>query len=73
MDSSYFIVFQGSMVYSKRIIDELVSKKINPIVKNENESARLAGFGMINEQRISVCVHKDEFEISNKLINNLRI
>ena len=73
MDSYYVIVFQGSMVYSKRIIDKLVSKKINPIVKNENESARLAGFGMINEQRISVYVHKDELEISNKLIKNLRI
>ena len=73
MDSSYVIVFQGSMVYSKRIIDKLVSKKINPIVKNENESARLAGIGMINAQRISVYVHKDELEISNKLIKDLRI
>ena len=57
------MIFHGSMIYSNRIINELISNKINPIIKNVNESARLAGFGMINEQKIKIYVHLDEIVI----------
>ena len=52
------------MVYSNRIRNELISKKINPIIKNTSESARLAGFGIVNEQIIRIFVHLDELVLS---------
>ena len=73
MNEGFVIVFKGSVVFSNRIVNELMSNKINPIVKNESESARLAGFGFNIENEISVHVHFDELEESQKIINNLRI
>jgi|TARA_B110000444_G_scaffold221905_1_gene223537 hypothetical protein len=73
MNEDFVIVYKGSVVLSNRIINELILNKINPIVKNESESARLAGFGFNIENEISVHVHLDEFEVSQKIINNLRI
>lgn len=73
MKNDFVMIFHGSMIYSNRIINELISNKINPIIKNVNESARLAGFGMINEQKIKIYVHLDEIVISKKIIKNLRI
>ena len=73
MNEDFVIVYKGSVVLSNRIINELILNKINPIVKNEGESARLAGFGFNIENEISVHVHLDEFEVSQKIINNLRI
>ena len=73
MNEDFVIVYKGSVVLSNRIINELILNKINPIVKNESESARLAGFGFNIENEISVHVHLDEFEKSQKVIKNLRI
>jgi|TARA_B100000768_G_scaffold135486_1_gene126311 hypothetical protein len=73
MNQDFIIVFKGSIVFSNRIVNELILNKINPIVKNESESARLAGFGFNIENEISIYVHLDEFEESQKIINNLRI
>tara|TARA_B110000003_G_C16386459_1_gene432590 strand:- start:72 stop:293 length:222 start_codon:yes stop_codon:yes gene_type:complete len=73
MNQDFVIVYKGSIVLSNRIINELLLNKISPIVKNESESARLAGFGFNIENEISVHVHLDEFEESQKIINNLRI
>jgi hypothetical protein len=73
MNQDFVIVYKGSVVLSNRIINELLLNKISPIVKNESESARLAGFGFNIENEISVHVHLDEFEKSQKVIKNLRI
>jgi hypothetical protein len=73
MNQDFVVVYKGSVVLSNRIINELLLNKISPIVKNESESARLAGFGFNIENEISVHVHLDEFEKSQKVIKNLRI
>jgi hypothetical protein len=73
MNQDFVIVYKGSVVLSNRIINELLLNKISPIVKDESESARLAGFGFNIENEISVHVHLDEFEKSQKVIKNLRI
>ena len=73
MNQDYILVYEGSLVYSNRIANELISKKIIPIVKNTSESARLAGFGIVNEQIIRIFVHLDELVLSKKIIKNLEI
>jgi len=69
----FIIVFEGSFVKTIRIIHELKKNNINPLVKNQSESARLAGFGNIIEDHTSLYVHKDEIDNSKKLIDNLGI
>ncbi|WP_242132941.1 putative signal transducing protein [Aestuariivivens marinum] len=44
-DSNYTKIFTGSLVITQHIIQELEENGINAIVKDETESARLAGFG----------------------------
>lgn len=73
MNDEFVLVFKGSTVFSNRIVNELFLNKIHPIVKNESESARLAGFGFNIDSEISIHVHLDELEKSQKLIKNLRI
>ena len=73
MNQDYILVYEGSLVYSNRIANELISKKINPIIKSTSESARLAGFGIVNEQIIRIFVHLDELVLSKKIIKNLEI
>jgi len=67
----FILIFEGSLVKSIRIIHELKKSNINPIVKNQSESARLAGFGNIIENHTSIYVHKDEIDNSMQVIKNL--
>ena len=48
-----------------------ISKKIFPIIKDESESARLAGFGISNPTVQQVFLHKDEIEIGEKILQHL--
>lgn len=44
---------------------------ITPVVKDENESARLAGFGMTNLQMQQVFVHHDEVDQALEILNQV--
>lgn len=44
-DSNYIKVFTGSFIIVQLITDKLNAVGINAVVKDETESARLAGFG----------------------------
>lgn len=70
MDSNYTRIFIGNTIAAKRISNQLEEMGINPIIKNEAESARLAGFApsMLNETEIYV--HNDELEKAKKVIHN---
>ena len=54
----------------RRSHDSLKNINITPIVKNESESARLAGFGIIDYQK-KIYVHKDEYTKAEKLIKSI--
>ena len=45
MKTTYSKLFTGSFIVALRIIQNLKEQGISPIVKDETESARLAGFG----------------------------
>ena len=70
---NYIKIFEGSFIVSNRLVNELQNINIFPIIKNEIESARLAGFGLVGLNSISVYVFKDEVEKANNLLIQLRI
>lgn len=70
MDSNYTRIFVGNAITSKGIINQLKEIGITAVVKDEAESARLAGFAssMLNE--VEVYVHNDELEKAEKGLNS---
>jgi hypothetical protein len=45
-NSDYSLLFTGSIIEVLALKHALAEKKIFPVVKDESESARLAGFGI---------------------------
>ena len=70
---NYIKIFQGSFIESNRLVVELRNINISPIIKNEMESARLAGFGSANLNSICLYVFKDEVRKTNDLLIKLGI
>lgn len=61
--SNYTKVFTGSSIVVQRLNIELQNINITPVIKDETESARLAGFGGgIIPGFQEVYVHNDELE-----------
>ena len=56
MDSNYTKIFAGNFILSQAIINQLREIGIEPVIKDESESGRLAGFGspMQGDQEIFV-------------------
>tara|TARA_Y100000741_G_scaffold324738_1_gene275799 strand:+ start:315 stop:539 length:225 start_codon:yes stop_codon:yes gene_type:complete len=69
----FILIYTGSTINVNQLIFELKQKNINPIIKNESNSARLAGFGITSNQDIKLYVHKDQVNKSKEIIKNLRI
>ena len=70
MKLDYLCVFSGNHVDTINVIDSLSKININPIIKNESESARLAGFGIISEKK-NIYVHRDEYVKAKELIKSI--
>ena len=70
---NYSKIFQGSFIITNRIISELENNNISPLIKDEIESGRLAGFGVVDSHPISVYVFKDEIEKANNILAQLGI
>jgi hypothetical protein len=70
---NYTKIFQGSFIITNRIVSELENNNISPLIKNEIESGRLAGFGVVDSHPISVYVFKDEIEKANNILAQLGI
>lgn len=60
LDSNYIKVFSGTFIYAQMIINHLETVGINAIVKDESESARLAGFGSSVQGFQEIYVSKEE-------------
>jgi len=70
-EQDYIRIFTGSNIISKRLEQQLKEVGINPIVKNETESGRLAGFGPAIVDQVQVFVHKDEQQRALKISEEL--
>lgn len=70
MSQAYKKLFYGTAIDVTRICSVLDTLDIVPVVKDQAESARLAGFGTINTDQ-EVWVHPDEFSKAREALNEL--
>ena len=68
MTSNYKKIFTGNSFATKKIVSKLHELGIEAVVKDEAESARLAGFASSMLGQVDIFVHKDEFEKAEIII-----
>lgn len=71
MDKNYIKIFGGNTIEAKRIELALIENDISPILKDEKESARLAGFGSPLPDLVEIYINKDEEEKALAIITEL--
>ncbi len=71
MDSDYKKVFGGNSIKAKRVELALQDHNIEPILKDETTSARLAGYGSPMPELIEIFVHTDQEKQALSLIAQL--
>jgi len=68
MESTFVKLYSSSFIIVQPICKNLESQGIIPIVKDETESARLAGFGISNYGNQDIFVHQNEYESASKIL-----
>ena len=71
-DSEYTKIYNGNFILVTRVKDALEREDIIPIIKDEGESQRLAGYGSMNQGFQEVYVHNDELEKANIIVERVR-
>ena len=75
-DSDYTKIYGGNFIMVNRVKSELEDAGIVPIIKDEGESQRLAGYGSVNQGFQEVYVNNDELnkalEITNRVIAEMK-
>lgn len=70
--SEYTKVYYGNFILVTRMKDELEHIGIVPIIKDEGESQRLAGYASMNQGYQEVFVHNDELDKAMPIVNRLK-
>ncbi len=70
--SEYTKIFQGNFILATRVIHELQQQGISPIVKDEGESQRLAGYASMNQGFQEVFVHQDELDKATGIVARVK-
>jgi hypothetical protein len=71
MDSSYIKIYTGSFIIAQLIVDKLDAVGISPIVKDESESGRLAGFGSSVQGYQEIYVNEEELDASIPIVESV--
>ena len=66
---AYTKLYKGSFIVVQMMRRNLENQGINPLIKDERESARLAGFGISNIGIQQLFVHESEVPNATKIIN----
>lgn len=66
----YIKIFTGDRIIIQRIIFDLENENIRPVIKDDTESARLAGFGTNMQGKQEILVHKEELDKALSIIEN---
>lgn len=62
MESHYTRIYTGSMVIVQLLSSKLQEIGISPVIKDETESGRLAGFGSAIPGSQEIYVHENELD-----------
>ena len=71
MKSNYTMIFTGDSLIAKQIISRLHEIGIVAIVKDEVESARLAGFASSMLGQVDLYVNNDEVDKAKVMVNEI--
>lgn len=71
-DTNYIKIFTGNFIIVQRMVQELQNNGINPVIKDESESGRLAGFGASIQGEQEIYINKNEFVTANMVIENIK-
>ncbi|MDB2325601.1 putative signal transducing protein [Candidatus Arcticimaribacter forsetii] len=69
---NFIKIFTGNSITVLSIMNALEDKNIIAVVKDDSESARLAGFGMVAPGLQEVFVHQDELDVAIRIIESLK-
>lgn len=72
MNNDYVKVFSGSSIIVTLINERLEEIGINPVIKDESESARMAGFGASIQNYQEVYVYKDELSKALPIVETIK-
>ncbi len=74
MDQSpdFIKIFTGNAVNVLALRNALEEKNIVAVIKDDSESARLAGFGMVAPGLQEVFVHEDELNQAIRIVETLK-
>ena len=67
----YYRLFTGSSLLVLALVSQLDKEGIIPVVKDQGESARLAGFGITTPLLQDVYLHRDEIDKGEKVVKQL--
>ena len=70
--SEYTKVYNGNFILVTRIKTELERLGIIPIIKDEGESQRLAGYGSMNQGFQEIFVHNDELDKATAIVEQIK-
>lgn len=70
-ENNLILLHLGSFIEIQRLELDLNDAEIPFVVKNRNESARLAGFGVLGDH-IEIYVFKSDFEFAAKILRDLK-
>ena len=73
MESHYIKIYTGSFVLVNLVTQRLQQAEISPVIKDESESGRLAGFAASIPFQQEVYVHEDELEKAAKIVQETLI
>ncbi|WP_100613053.1 putative signal transducing protein [Confluentibacter lentus] len=70
-NSDYIKIFTGSFIIVQLISKKLNAIGINPVIKDETESGRLAGFGASIQGLQEIYVHEDELDKAVDIVESV--
>jgi hypothetical protein len=71
MDNDYIKIFSGNFLISGRIKAELMEIGITPVVKDESESGRLAGFPSAMQGDQEIYVQSEEADKAKSVVDRI--
>ena len=71
-ESEYIKLYGGNFIIVTRIKGELEAQGIVPIIKDEGESQRLAGYGSLNQGFQEIYVHEDELDNATAILERIK-
>ncbi len=71
MHTDYTKIFTGNSLLAKRIVEALHEQGIEAVIKDEAESARLAGFASSMLGTVELFVNNDEVQRSETIVQQI--